>query len=80
MYCKSSLVALTLAALSLTSAGSPAGATEPPVSRPVALRQAGTTVVYFQHGQWVSFNYGTHAAAVQALNEFHRLGIQAYIR
>ena len=80
MYRKSSLVALTLAALSLTSAGSLAGATEPPFSRPVALQQAGTTVYYFQHGQWLSWDYGTYAAAVQALNEYHRHGIQAFIR
>ena len=80
MYCKSSLVALTLAALALTSAGSPVGATEHPTSSPVAIQQAGTIVVYFQHGQWVSFDYGSHAAAVQACLEYRRAGIPAYIR
>lgn len=80
MLCKSSLVAVTLAVLSLTSTGSPVGATEPPAGSPVASLQTGTVVHYFDHGQWLWWDYGTHELAVQALNQYRSLGIQAYIR
>jgi hypothetical protein len=79
MRCKSSLVAVTLAVLSLTSAGHPVGATEPPASSRVARVQAGTVVHYLSHGQWLWWDYGTHERAVAALLQYRSLGIPAFI-